>query len=236
MKWICGIVTLLVILGWYFVPYSDGRQTTKPIDYSTIRTKSTLEADAIVIGEVVKISNTFTDPNYRSMVYSFVTVQVDTILKSEKGKKNEKCKTITFLAPGGPDSDGTFTEIVGEPTFKKVGERVFLSLKKVTSAKMLQWYKELSIPRFGGKCIIEKDKVTQEYVVKQGWAWIDVSVSDMKKIIPVILKHPDEMKELERETVALRQAKMPLDGMLAFVRARVADLEALDAQQQQEQK
>lgn len=223
MKWMCGIVTVLVIAAWHFVPSSFGTLTTKPIDFSTIRTQSTLEADVIVIGEVVKISNAFTDPNYSSVVYSFVTVKVDIILKGEeKGKENEKSKTITFIADGGPNSDGTFTEVVGYPTFEKVGEQVFLSMKKVASAKMQQWYKGLYVPRFGGKCTIEKDKVTEEYVVKQGWGWIDVNVSDMKK--------------LERDTVALLRAKMPPDGMLAFVRARVAELEALDAQQQQEQK
>jgi hypothetical protein len=85
--------------------------------------QKTAEADLIVVGKVEDVESRWDDPNSKSMIYTYVSLSVEEIVKGSSPGKD-----ITIRFSGGVvDGIGAWTG--GMPSFRK-GDRVLLFLSR----------------------------------------------------------------------------------------------------------
>ncbi|MCH8292991.1 hypothetical protein IH992_18030, partial [Candidatus Poribacteria bacterium] len=192
--------------------------TTYPegvFDFTTIHTKTTLEAKHIIVGEVVDVSSVFELPKF-NQPFSFVTIHIERDIKQEikraaqqggnrnAGHADESKPTVTFVQLGGPYPDGSVVRASGVPVLKP-GDRVFLRLiPTIESIQHGGQKSDVTISEFACRYSLkEKGKTLDEHIVKCGWQGMDVTVLQMARITRATLETPERIKALERRMNAL---------------------------------
>jgi len=202
------------------------------IDLSTIDTRNILQAKQIIVGEIADISFVFKDPNFPNCPLSLVMIRIERDIKQEAERDNppdkrpERDRTLTFAGVGGPNPDGIITEVAGFPVFEP-GERVFLCLVPTIHPIEHAGQKvNVTSPSVGGRYPIKRGKNPDEDIIQRSWKGLDVTVSQMIRIVRTTLKQPEQMRALERRIYELGRAQMPKAARLDILLREVGAIEA----------
>ena len=204
-------------------------------DFTTLGTKRTLEAAHIIVGEVTHVSFVFEYEDWGPL--SFVTVRLDKDIKREiervdnqetkplEGQASEKERetppqTVTCVQVGGPYPmfkflpffEGGWTTVAGVPVLKR-GERVFLKLIPMPSPVEHKGQTANSITHEFGTmyAVREEGGELNKHIIERGWQGMDVTVSQMTRIVRATLKQPERMRALERRVHGLKRMPIVFD-------------------------
>ena len=179
-------------------------------DLTTIVQEMTVDATHIVVGKVTGVSFVNDDS------LSLVKVRVYKDIKAEiEGKTPQR--TVSFVQDGGPyplikglpffSIDGV--KVVGFRVLKR-GEYVFLRLQPTHqpfrfNGKTVNSYTDAQGTTYS---VREEGRELDKHIIEKGWLGIDVTVSQMTRIVRATLKQPERMIALARHVEGL--GRMPL--------------------------
>ncbi|MBI1928582.1 hypothetical protein HYR99_30610 [Candidatus Poribacteria bacterium] len=241
----CTLLTVGICL--LSIPPGDA-SSEEEIDFTTIGTQRILEAKHIIVGEITSVSFVFQFSESQYSPLSFVTIRLGQDSKQEIGrvekqeveredKTDKDNSTLTFVQNGGPNPDGTITQIAGVHVFQP-GERVFLYLAPTIHPIEQAGQKADNFSPYihGWFPVKQRGKTVDENIIQQGWQGLDITVSQMTRIVRATLKQPEQMRTLERRMNALGRTirpqmskqgpvQMPPDARLDIVMGEVTAIE-----------
>ena len=238
MKPLCYLLMLTVLVPLLISIEGTCSLEGGEIDFATIGTRRILEAKHIVVGEVIDVSNVFQATKDHYSPISFVTFRVDLDIKNaiERAEKTSNAEnqkppadglTLTFAQNGGPNPDGTWTEVAGIHLFKP-GERVLLFLAP-TLQPLRNENREVKVysPYVHGYFAVEQTgKSVYENKIEYGWQRLDMTVLEIARIVRATLKQPERMRRLEQQVHELRKIQMPKEGVQGVALSEVTAIEA----------
>ena len=212
MKVLKIALLILLVIGSCLLDFSNMEASfvEGAFDLTTIVKEMTVDATHIVVGKVTHVSFVNDDS------LSLVKVRVYKDMKAEIEGKTPS-KTVTFVQVGGPYPliEGVpFLTVdrvtaVGYRTLKR-GEYVFLRLQPTRHPF-----------RFNGKTVNtgtdaqgttysvrEEGDGLDKHIIEKGWLGMDVTVSQMTRIVRATLKEPERMLALAGHVKGL--GRMPL--------------------------
>ena len=214
----------LLIIGLCLVNFPSMEASQYPpgtFDLTAIVKEMTVDATHIIVGKVTHVS--FVNDDSLSLakvrVYKDMKAEIERVDNQETDPPEAHktaCQTVTFVQVGGP-----YPLIKGVPFFTidevkaagsrvlKRGEYVFLRLQPTHNPV-----------RFNGKTVNsgtlergtmysvrEAGEELDKHIIERGWLGMDVTVSQMTRIVRATLKQPERMLVLARHVKGL--GRMP---------------------------